>query len=39
MPICPNMGIWAYGLMGICKKDMAKWGIPEKRIKNAAQRC
>ena len=31
--------IHAYGHMGICKKNMAKWGIPEKRIKNAAQRC
>ena len=44
MPICPyahmpifgHMGIWAYGHM---QKNMAKWGIPEKRIKNAAQRC
>ena len=31
-----HMGIWAYGHM---QKNMAKWGIPEKRIKNAAQRC
>ena len=40
MPICPNMpkyahmGIWAYGHM---RKNMAKWGIPEKSIKNVAQ--
>ena len=27
------MGIWAYA-----KKNMAKWGIPEKSIKNAAQK-
>ena len=31
-----HMGIWVYGHM---QKNMAKWGIPEKRIKNAAQRC
>ena len=31
-----HMGIWAYGHI---QKNMAKWGIPEKRIKNAAQRC
>ena len=27
---------WSYGHM---QKNMAKWGIPEKSIKNAAQRC
>ena len=37
MPICPylakygHIGIWAYA-----KKNMAKWCIPEKSIKNAA---
>ena len=31
--------IWAYGHMGICEKNMAKWGIPEKSIKNVAQGC
>ena len=36
MPICPYLAIWAYGHM---QKNMAKWGIPEKRIKNPAQRC
>ena len=30
------MGIWACGHM---RKNMAKWGIPEKSVKNAAQRC
>ena len=39
MPICPYLTIWAYGHMGICEKNMGKWGIPEKGIKNAAQRC
>ena len=33
------LGIWAYGHMGICEKNMAKWGIPEKSIKNVAQGC
>ena len=37
--IWPNMPIWAYGHMGICEKNMAKWGIPEKSIKNVAQGC
>ncbi len=27
-----------YGHMDICEENMAKWGIPEKSIKNAAQR-
>ena len=35
-PPWPNMGIWAYGHM---QKNMAKWSIPEKSIKNAAQPC
>ena len=34
--IIPLSQIWAYGHM---QKNMAKWGIPEKRIKNPAQRC
>ena len=38
MPICPYLTIWAYGHMGICEKNMGKWGIPEKSIKNAAQK-
>ena len=39
MPVCPyahiygHMGIWAYA------NNMAIWGILEKRIKNAAERC
>ena len=37
MPIFDHMGIWAYGHMQ--KQNMGKWGIPEKGIKNAAQRC
>ena len=28
-----HKGIWAY------EKNMVKWGIPKKSIKNAAQRC
>ena len=27
-----------YGHMDICEENMAKWGIPEKSIKNAAQK-
>ena len=33
-----HMDIWAMPI-GHMQKNMAKWGIPEKRIKNAAQRC
>ena len=27
-----------FGHLDICEENMAKWGIPEKSIKNAAQR-
>ena len=36
MPKYAHMPIWAYGH---AKKNMAKWGIPEKSIKNVAQGC
>ena len=37
--LCIFGQICQYGHMGICEKNMAKWGIPEKSIKNVAQGC
>ena len=35
----PNIWlIWLFGYLAACKKNMVKWGIPEKSIKNVAQR-
>ena len=35
--LCPYLA--KYGHMGICEKNVVKWDIPEKSIKNVAQGC
>ena len=37
MPIWPNMGIWAYGHMGICKKNLTS-GVSLKRASKMQHR-